>query len=1735
MKPETDVLEHNVSSLLEGGGEPPRMSDAARVRIREALLANHGAAPTVPAIRAKLRTPLVALGLGLAAAAVIAFVALRFVAHPGTIVGSGEPQAGTGTLADGTTYVARAGSTVAVLGSRHVRVTGAVLLDVVPGKGEFVVDTARGRIEVLGTKFFVDAEADQTIAAVLRGVVKLIGDSGDLVLHAGDQGVLAAGRAPVRGPAPRLSELVSWSREVRREVPTAIGHHGTLFARDPGLRSHPPWGVEYPLPIMKLGLDIVVEDQVARVAIDQTFRNEADQELEGVYRFAIPPDAALQRLAMYVDGTLMESAVVERMSARRIYEDLVYRRVDPALLEWAGAGRLALRVYPLPAHQDKRLALAYTQSLPKLYDDWTLTVPLPDVERPVGELDIAMRVKGCAQCELSSTSYHIAVTRDGDDAIVRYHGTAEKIGDALVVRVRDPRNAVTFSTASEGDDRFALVRTPLDFDRLGSARAAYRPRTWVILDDVSASRDKLALGAQTDVVDALMRELDEDDRVAVVAFDAAARVKLGLQKVRDVDRAALRRALGTEGGIGATDVAGALDSALPLLAGVAPEDATIIYLGDGVITTGATQLDALRAKLAGKAQFVGVGLGDGVDTRMLAGLAAATGGYATTIDLADDLDWRALDLVAALRTSRITGLAAKLVASDGSDVAATAGTSPPPAAPPNGGAVQSTAFVRSPQLADGEQLELVAKLTGKAAPAAVLVTGTRDGKPWSQRIALAAPTPNAGYLPRLWAQRQIDALLAAKYEPVAADAKGTADIADPRDARDEQLRQQIVELGKRYFLLSRHTSLLVLENDAMYAQYGVKKGDGATWAPYAMPATIPTTAGWASAVSLPVDLGDTEVVRRPLVSRPDESFLSDRSAGQWYWKERAIRAVELDGRFAGGLTVTAPDEVFASLSSTGDFRDTGDAWGPRAQAIDLVENGRFQVQLGEGFFEQDQHFAFHRRGSDEFVSLPRFQKSTISLPVTTGFDDLTGFVPALLGDDSDAVRAQLRANGTGPHSIDSAARALLQRAHDALPTGVYRWGDREIALDSAHHVGWRTTTPYRLAETAAFDGARWTRRYLELGLDVTRDLGDDDIALALGSFPIWIAEPAHWAKWFDVTARGPHEVALSATIDGAARVEYVLRFDDRNRLIAITDGDARTVVAVSWTDIGPSGARVRGEDIAASFTPTAIADAVGWANPGPPSDVALELPEHAVAYWTTRLAAQPIGTPAWRQLQRELIASLAADNNAEAIVKAFFELAQHGGISRGDVALASLGIAHSTRSFERERELVSVLAPLATDPLVVYLLDSRNNHSPSPRAAVVPRDSLIGTLWTLRSATHATFDGNGANHVALDMLQSIDERAIEARRAVVELMTNYGRVPHDQLAAAWEAIAVGPYRNVARARAAQEWLWAGHNDRASERIVDLMSNPDLDAFPPVLEQVAQTYETASSNDAGWQLLWHGWSERVLAGRSFAHVMAMVPVAARDRAQLFATLQRASELAGDDVDDQLAMIAAARQYGLTAWADGVLEPLVQRVGTRDLHILAGRIADSESRFADALGHYEAAFDAGGPPVARSVVAAELRHMFDDCAQLALQSHGRAHTDAVARAKHWADRGRELDLGDATIDRDLGELLLREGDRTEAWRYLSSGIDRDPYSSAGYVAVATVYAKLGKLGEAQPFLHQAVLVDQTNPALRLQEAQELLALGRTGEGKTELHDIVTRQWHSTYAGVVENAKAMLAAQH
>src|SRR5262249_2582354 len=149
-------LEQNVSTLLEAGGTRPQISDAARARIRAALVAKY-------AVARRAHWP-----LAIAGAPAAAGVGARLVGRP-----TRQPAAPGATLHElgGAEVVTEAGARVTELGPRHLRVEGAALIDVAPGRGAFVVDTNQGRIEVLGTRFVVDADSGRTTAAVVRGEI----------------------------------------------------------------------------------------------------------------------------------------------------------------------------------------------------------------------------------------------------------------------------------------------------------------------------------------------------------------------------------------------------------------------------------------------------------------------------------------------------------------------------------------------------------------------------------------------------------------------------------------------------------------------------------------------------------------------------------------------------------------------------------------------------------------------------------------------------------------------------------------------------------------------------------------------------------------------------------------------------------------------------------------------------------------------------------------------------------------------------------------------------------------------------------------------------------------------------------------------------------------------------------------------------------------------------------------------------------------------------------------------------------------------------------------------------------------------------------------------------------------------------------------------------------------------------------------------------------------------------
>ena len=165
--------------------------------------------------------------------------------------------------------------------------------------------------------------------------------------------------------APRAAAALAWTRELMCAaeaplVPPSKYAGGALVVNDAS-------GQAQQLSLRKYHVDVHIEDGFARTTIDQIYFNHTWQRLQGTFHFPLPPDASLSRLAMYVNGQLMEGGMAERDFARQTFDTIVRKMQDPALLEWVDGSTFKMRVFPLDPRQEKRIILSYTQRLPVQY------------------------------------------------------------------------------------------------------------------------------------------------------------------------------------------------------------------------------------------------------------------------------------------------------------------------------------------------------------------------------------------------------------------------------------------------------------------------------------------------------------------------------------------------------------------------------------------------------------------------------------------------------------------------------------------------------------------------------------------------------------------------------------------------------------------------------------------------------------------------------------------------------------------------------------------------------------------------------------------------------------------------------------------------------------------------------------------------------------------------------------------------------------------------------------------------------------------------------------------------------------------------------------------------------------------------------------------------------------------------------------------------------------------------
>src|SRR5438270_1856732 len=99
--------------------------------------------------------------------------------------------------------------------------------------------------------------------------------------------------------------------------------------------------------------------RVVRYEVEERFVNNGGPIGEADYMFPLPKGAAFQDLKLSIDGQLVAGETMSANDARRIYEEIVRRQRDPALVEWMGYGLLRARIFPINPGEEKRVVVRF--------------------------------------------------------------------------------------------------------------------------------------------------------------------------------------------------------------------------------------------------------------------------------------------------------------------------------------------------------------------------------------------------------------------------------------------------------------------------------------------------------------------------------------------------------------------------------------------------------------------------------------------------------------------------------------------------------------------------------------------------------------------------------------------------------------------------------------------------------------------------------------------------------------------------------------------------------------------------------------------------------------------------------------------------------------------------------------------------------------------------------------------------------------------------------------------------------------------------------------------------------------------------------------------------------------------------------------------------------------------------------------------------------------------------------
>ncbi|MBW2456590.1 MAG: hypothetical protein JRI68_18880, partial [Deltaproteobacteria bacterium] len=558
-------------------------------------------------------------------------------------------------------------------------------------------------------------------------------------------------------------------------------------------------GDDESLPLQGMQVKVTVDGFRARVVLDYHFANPHERQLEGTFKLRLPDSASpyffafgetlvaaaeSPPLVMAVDEARAAgnepvaimaaresrwqgpkvARMVPREQAAIAYGATVRRRVDPALMEWAGAGVFNARVFPIGPRKQHRIVVGYDLDLVAAGQDLELRFDLPEkIPSMVVDLDVA---------KLPGTKVTTTPTATPNEAAGRaYYRFAQPAERTITLRLGSPPAHVLTGADPETVPYFATAIRPM----LPTRAAAPTSSRAVLLLDTSLSANPDGFNVWLKLARALLDEnRDSIQQFAVLMFNVetvwwrdrfTANTPAEVEAlIQDASQLALE---------GATDLGAALRAAGRPSWQPDGGPLDLFLLSDGAATWGQSDRFAMSKALGKQATLFAYRTGlSGTDVSALEHLTRESGG--AVFSLVGEAELPATAKAHRSRPWRLTGLAVE-------------------------GATDLLVAGRPSVVFPGQRLLVVGR--GSPAPGAHLELTVQQGTDAPKTVKTR--------------------LASAVASPLAVRAYGQVAVAQL-----EELEGATAAIARSYALhfrvIGKTCSLLMLDSEEDYRRYGIK-------------------------------------------------------------------------------------------------------------------------------------------------------------------------------------------------------------------------------------------------------------------------------------------------------------------------------------------------------------------------------------------------------------------------------------------------------------------------------------------------------------------------------------------------------------------------------------------------------------------------------------------------------------------------------------------------------------------------------------------------------------------------------------------------------------------------------------------------------------------------------------------------------------------------------------------------